>query len=315
MAAMARYAGVSLVDFWIDDRGPWNDVVGVFSHTPFALAPSSTEIEAPSNCYMEEVAAASIRKHAAPPEMEVISGKPHYLKILEQLHAVLEPRFYLEIGVDRGRSLALANCPAVGVDPLPDATLALLQKHRLYAKTSDAFFDTDAPGVLAGQMLELVFIDGMHLFEFGLRDFINVERYASPATVVVIDDIYPNHPVQAERKRQSTIWTGDMWKLHKCLESTRPELLLVPIDAAPTGLLLVVGLNASNRKLLESYNTLVERYKDMNLGEYAAQVLQREGARSADDPLVWQVLAELKSESDQVPQRNCVERLRNILGR
>jgi hypothetical protein len=61
---------------------------------------------------------------------------------------------------------------------------------------------------------DLVFIDGMQLFEFALRDLINVERHAAPQTLVAIDDIYPCHPTQAERQRRSGAWTGDIWKVH-----------------------------------------------------------------------------------------------------
>jgi SAM-dependent methyltransferase len=37
--ALARYSGCQLLDMWHDDRGPWNDLVGVFRHNG-AAAPS-----------------------------------------------------------------------------------------------------------------------------------------------------------------------------------------------------------------------------------------------------------------------------------
>jgi hypothetical protein len=35
--------------------------------------------------------------------------------------------------------------------------------------------------LLGGLPVELGFIDGMHLFEFALRDFMNLERLCTPA--------------------------------------------------------------------------------------------------------------------------------------
>ena len=40
-----------------------------------------------------------------------------YLDFLARLHAAVRPGAYLEIGVRHGDSLALAECPALGVDP------------------------------------------------------------------------------------------------------------------------------------------------------------------------------------------------------
>jgi hypothetical protein len=48
----------------------------------------------------------------------------------------------------------------------------------------------------------------MHLFEYALRDFMNVEHCAAPGAIVVIDDIFSSHPAQAERKRRTRAWTG-----------------------------------------------------------------------------------------------------------
>ena len=39
---------------------------------------------------------------------------------LREVHEVLEPPTYLEIGIRHGDSLALARCPSIGVDPAYD---------------------------------------------------------------------------------------------------------------------------------------------------------------------------------------------------
>jgi hypothetical protein len=70
----------------------------------------------------------------------------------------------------------------------------------------------------------------------------NFELRAAPGAIAVIDDISPNHPAQAERERRTRAWTGGVWQLAKVLQRYRPDLLLLPLDAAPAGLLLVAGL-------------------------------------------------------------------------
>ena len=41
--------------------------------------------------------------------------------------------------------------------------------------------------------------------------------------VILVDDIFPNHPVQARRDRSSRHWTGDVWKFVSVLKSARPK--------------------------------------------------------------------------------------------
>ncbi|WPL15235.1 hypothetical protein Thiowin_00118 [Thiorhodovibrio winogradskyi] len=122
-------------------------------------------------------------------------GDCHKHDVLAWLHAQLGTEQYLEIGVDAGLSLARAPGRARGIDPRPDLLLQapLSEQARILTCSSDAFFRDQAKTVLQ-QPPDLVFIDGMHLFEFALRDLINVERHAAPHTLVAIDDIYPCHP-------------------------------------------------------------------------------------------------------------------------
>jgi hypothetical protein len=214
---------------------------------------------------------------AGSPAEEAVHGSVDYLDFLREVHAQLRPDLYLELGVRHGRSLALARCPAIGVDPAPDVSEPFRPDTRVLETTSDNFFWEQAADVIR-EAPDLVFIDGMHLFEYALRDFMHVERLASPTTLVVIDDIYPNHPLQAARKRATRVWSGDVWKLHLCLSEARPDLLLLPLDTRPTGLLLVAGLRPRNRVLWERYNPLVNRYRNQTPQEPPPSVIQRQGA-------------------------------------
>src|SRR3954454_16373450 len=143
-----------------------------------------------------------------------------YLEFLERLHAVLEPTTYLEIGVRHGDSLALARCPAVGVDPGYNLRVELGPQATLYGETSDEYFrrrDALAP-------IGLAFIDGMHLVEYALSDFIGVEKRAHWTSVVVLDDMLPRVAREASRHRRTRAWTGDVYKLSAILAEWRPDL-------------------------------------------------------------------------------------------
>src|SRR5262249_11499626 len=131
---------------------------------------------------------------------------------------------------------------------------------------------------------------GMHLFEFALRDFMNIERYASPASLVVVDDIYPNHVAQTERLRRTRAWTGDVWKLVPCLRKYRPDLTLVPLDSHPTGLLLVANLDPGSTVLRDNYNAIVREFRDIPADALPPDVLARKDAMAPDDPRLAKLL-------------------------
>jgi SAM-dependent methyltransferase len=259
--ALAKHAGCKLVNVWMDERGPWNDLVGVFQKEVQTIA----------------------RKPAAPgkkpavvhagPEVEIRRGLEPYLDTLRRIHQAVAPRFYLEIGVAKGASLRLAQCPAIGVDPRPAVEAALPSTTSLIQMKSDVFFEQEAAKAVPAE-LDLAFIDGMHAYEVALRDFMAVEKLSHPATLVVIDDVLPNHPVQAERVRRSDYWTGDVWKLAVCLRKMRPDLLILELDCEPCGLMLVAGLDSRNRVLWMNYNPMVTRY--LGLSEIPpSEVLER----------------------------------------
>ena len=169
-------------------------------------------------------------------------------EFLAQLHAQLQPRGYLEIGVLFGDSLHLAKCPAIGIDPEPH-----LRYHQpsslIYRGTSDEFFAANEPEWIQDRIsyIDLAFIDGMHLFEFALRDFQNVERYSNPRTVIVFDDVLPRNQEEAAREQCPGDWTGDVWKVHVALTRLRPDLNIHLVNTDPTGTMVVWGLDNEHR--------------------------------------------------------------------
>lgn len=273
--ALARYANCAVVDIWRDDRGPWQDLVGVFSRhgQPQPAGP----INIPSR-----IAPTDIDPGGA--EEERTQGSINYLQVLAELHAALKPASYLEIGVRHGASLSLAKGPAVGVDPAPEVNYPLSPQTAIAVQTSDAFFANPAVALLVPP--DLIFIDGLHHAEAALRDFMHVEQRAAHSALVVIDDILPNHAAQAARDRRTQVWTGDVWKLVPLLRRFRSDLALVVLDTAPSGLLLIGGLDPTNHTLRDSYNPIVRELREA--ADPPLEVIDRSGSVLPDSP-AWKV--------------------------
>lgn len=190
---------------------------------------------------------------------------PYYRRVLEAMHHLLRPRTYLEIGVETGATLALARGAevAVGVDPVDAVDVALPAGARRYTMESDEFFARHTRASVFGDLpLDLVFIDGMHLFEYALRDFSNVEKWSHAGTVVVLHDCLPSNPHVATRERRTKFWAGDTWKVFEVLRAARPDLRCAVVPAPPSGLLVVRGLDATSSALDDQMATWLKRFRD-----------------------------------------------------
>lgn len=201
---------------------------------------------------------------------------PPYRDVLRRLHELVRPRSYLEIGVETGATLALAQSAerAIGIDP--DASKLRRELvpacARVFHETSDAFFARQSrEQALGAARLDLSFIDGMHLFEFALRDFIHVEAWSDPNGVVVLHDCLPIFPVSASRERRTKFWVGDVWKVVSVLREFRPELRVKLIATAPSGLCVVRGLDPKSQVLSKHLDEIVERFREL---PYPARALE-----------------------------------------
>jgi hypothetical protein len=223
-----------------------------------------------------------------------------YLDFLEGLHEAVRPRAYLEIGLRHGHSLALADCPALGVDPAFNLKVELGADVQLLRETSDEYFGRAKPlKPLGGRRPDLAFIDGMHLAEFALRDFIGVERLSPWTGVVVFDDILPRTVEEASRDRRTRAWTGDVYKLLGVLARHRPDLICLRVGTQPTGLLLVLGLDPDNRALSVRHDLLLEELLVPDPQDVPADVLERRGVLEPERVLAsraWPVLRDLRDQ-------------------
>ena len=127
-------------------------------------------------------------------------------------------------------------------------------------KSDDYFFQRNVREDLGGLPIDLAFIDGLHHFEFALRDFINIERHCTPDSTVLVHDWYPLNRHTAERAHLSEFFSGDVWRLALTLKKYRPELTIATVGAAPTGLGVVRGLDPASTVLEQRYDAIVAEF-------------------------------------------------------
>jgi len=198
---------------------------------------------------------------------------PYYTDVLAAVHAQLKPRTYLEIGVASGKTIAIAGpqTRAVGVDPEPSIRHHLGPNVQIIRATSDEFFARyDVPALFSRQPVELGFIDGMHHFEFALRDFVAIERLAATSSTMLLHDCYPLTRSTAERARRTVFWSGDCWRLVLALKKNRPDLAIATIATAPTGLTVVRNLDPRSTVLVERMDDIVAEFLAVDYDVLAA---------------------------------------------
>lgn len=186
-----------------------------------------------------------------------------YFQVLTRIHEYVKPATYLEIGVDQGESFKVVDptTVALGIDPNPHIDAALSPNHRVFRETSDDFFEQhDVNSELGGKKLDLAFIDGMHQMEFALRDFINVEKYCSKDSIVLVHDVYPIDAISASRERVSQFWSGDIWRLILILKKYRPDLAVNVIATRPTGLAIIQNPDPQSRVLAERQHEIIDEF-------------------------------------------------------
>jgi hypothetical protein len=205
----------------------------------------------------------------APLAYQRLLPMPGYRRVLEALHRLERPRNYLEIGIGGGSSLQLAgrHTFCVGVDPAPNISGEIAERHQIERMASDDFFAGSRMQELFGSVpIDMAFIDGMHLFEYALRDFMNVEQHSHKETLVVVHDFLPCDMRSASREAPGPgkRWAGDVWKLLLVLTDHRSDLEVCLLNAPPSGLGLVRRLDPFNTTLRRSYEALLAEYGSLS---------------------------------------------------
>lgn len=214
--------------------------------------------------------------------------------LLTRLHELLRPRTYFEIGVRTGGSLELSRTSTVAVDPVYEVQYEVQCDLHLVRTTSDEFFAREHPFAhFPEPVVDLAFIDGMHQAEYALRDFVNTERFCHPGSVVVFDDVLPRNVVEANRKRASHAWAGDVYKAVDTIRELRPDLVLLELDTEPTGTLVVLNPDPTSRVLTRAYDRIVPSYVTPDPQPVPEAYLTRARAIPAErlvDAPIWETL-------------------------
>lgn len=201
----------------------------------------------------------------------------HYSKFISDLCSLREARTYLEIGVQHGFNLSQVSVDtAIAIDPgfiiAADPSLGKKSVH-LYRMTSDHFFSSAHSDFAKLRGVDFAFLDGMHLFEFLLRDFFNTEKICNPNGLIALHDCIPFDGEMIERvnntegrsanSKNKFAWTGDVWKVVSILQKYRPDLRVVLVDCEPTGLVFITNLDPTSRALEDNYLDIVKAFHEI----------------------------------------------------
>jgi hypothetical protein len=218
-----------------------------------------------------------------------------YRRFLRLFYESCRPTSYFEIGTKRGNSLEAFECDAVCVDPrMRPEPQSFGNRARTFCfqMTSDAFFDEHGLAGIFPRGVDVAFLDGMHLFEYLLRDFFNTEKYCHERSVILMHDCFPPTPAITVREQIRGAWTGDVWKLIPILKEYRKDLVLVRADCPPTGLLIVQKLDKDSDVLPAGYDEIVKAYMPLRLEDYGLDRLWSElpvieSRMFLSDPTLW----------------------------
>jgi hypothetical protein len=202
-----------------------------------------------------------------------LPGSDYYV-VLRWSHEILQPKTYIENGVRNGVSLrqALPVTLRLGIDPAPALIGGARSNERIFPMTSDEFFEChDLRQTLGVPAFGLAFIDGLHLWEQALQDFIHLERIAGPESAILIHDCLPLDALTSQRQRTTDFYSGDVWKLAVCLKEQRPDLRMVTVRTGPTGLCIVNQLDRTSTILASRRNEYVERYTRLDYTDFVTR--------------------------------------------
>jgi len=172
------------------------------------------------------------------PESEPAGRYVRRSEVLSRLANLYEDSRYLEIGVRKG--VTFDQVPAarkVAVDPLFLFDHEQMQRDHpgteYHQVTSDDYF---ASLIGVDEKFDVIYLDGLHVYEQTLRDLMNALDHLQPRGVIVIDDTRPPSYVASLPERDAFFavrtwlgvtdrsWMGDVYKLVWFLDTFCPHL-------------------------------------------------------------------------------------------
>jgi len=142
-------------------------------------------------------------------------------ELINSLIKKYDYKSYLEIGVNTPAQpgynwVGVDILVKHGVDPNVDTT---------YKMESDTFFKE-----YVTQKYDIIFIDGLHIFEQAYRDITNSLDNLNEGGTIVVHDCNPVTEITQRRVRASNAWHGDVWKSIVKLRMGNPDLEIFTVN-------------------------------------------------------------------------------------
>lgn len=179
------------------------------------------------------------------------------IQIINNLIKKNNYKTYLEIGVNTPAQPGYSHDSIHveikhGVDPNVETT---------YKMESDDFFKNHI-----SQKYDIIFVDGLHLFEQAHRDIVNSLSILNDGGTIVVHDCNPTKEITQLRERSSNAWHGDVWKAILKLRIENPNVEIYTIDADEGCAIITKGkqkLFQTNEKNIYSWDFFNKNRKDI----------------------------------------------------
>lgn len=169
---------------------------------------------------------------------------------------------YLEIGVNTPAQPGWNYDNIVielkhGVDPNPEV-------HATYPVPSDEFFEKHI-----SQKYDIIFIDGLHIFEQAYRDIVNSLAALTEHGTIVVHDCNPPTEKTQRRTKVAGPWHGDVWKAILKLRMEHPDTSIYTINADEGCAVIQRG----TQKLFRVDDPLIDIYSYAFFDQHRTQIL------------------------------------------
>lgn len=168
------------------------------------------------------------------------------VEIINTISALIGALQYLEIGIAEGNTLVNVNVPnKVGVDPNPrykamdKKRIEEIHQIEIHEIESDHFFFYNT------RYFDVVFVDGLHIYEQAIKDILNSLNFLNHNGFVVVHDILPKDEKSASRDRSTFEWNGDVWKVVYDIYKNYPDIGYF-VSESDAGLGVMWKKNGSN---------------------------------------------------------------------
>ena len=169
---------------------------------------------------------------------------------------------YLEIGCDKNQIFSQITLnKKIGVDPHSGGNVR---------KTSDDFFKENV------EKFDLIFIDGLHVYEQVKKDIINSINFLNKEGVILVHDCLPDTIGKQAVPRYKMQWNGDVWKaivdfrqrddleIHTCFVDQGIGIIKKQINSS----ILKINKKTQDLKFSDFYHNHKEYLRIINLDEF-----------------------------------------------